>query len=205
MKTYFAHFVGYIVSAATIVSGTGVLPPQYAFVTALAGLVVTAAHHGYTAGNLNAVVAAAANAATAVAKNGVAPLFMVCAILGLSGCATTNAPTTAQAQPVMQAAVLVAVATAEQHGVQAKDINRIAKVALLTDQNDSATLGEIGAAVNYEINQLPLQPADVAAVAIVTAGLASFIKARIGSDPKIAATQTVVADVLREIIVATGG
>jgi hypothetical protein len=69
VKTYGAHMVNYLVGLCVIVSGINpkILPPQYTFIVGAAGLVVNAAHHGYTAGQLSAIAKAAAGAALAAA------------------------------------------------------------------------------------------------------------------------------------------
>lgn len=220
--SYLSHLSGYIVAGATIVSGINpkALPPQYAFLTALAGIVVNAAHHGFTLANAspalkaaldvavkagidsaNTAVTAAAPAAKALAVVLVLPLLMT-----LHGCATVtgwfNSP---QAQPVIVAAVDVAVATAEQKGVSATQINDVAKQALVANQSTSATLATVAAVVNQQIAKLNLPAGDLASVQILEVALAAEIQSRIGTNADLAAARAAVADVLNAVIEATGG
>lgn len=211
-SSYLSHLSGYIVAGATIVSGINpkMLPPQYAFLTALAGVVVNAAHHGYTIANATpvykAMVSAALNAAgTAVVKT--APVVaLLLALPFLHACTTVsgwfNSP---QAQPVIIAAVDVAVATAEQKGVSATQINDVAKQALVANQSTSATLATVAAVVNQQIAKLNLPAGDLAAVQILEVALAAEIQSRIGTNADLAAARAAVADVLNAVIEATGG
>lgn len=214
-SSYLAHLTGYIVAGATIVSGINpkVMPPQYAFLTALAGVIVNAGHHGYTLANasptvrsvLDSAIKAALDAATAAAK--VAPVLAVLMLVPfLHGCASVtgwfNSPS---AQPVIVAAVDVAVATAEQKGVSAVQINDIAKQALVANQSTSATLATVAAVVNQQLAKLNLPADDLAAAQILEIALAAEIQARIGTNADLAAAHAAVADVLNAVIEASGG
>lgn len=216
---YLSHLSCYLVAGATVISGMNpkLLPPQYAFITALAGVIVNAAHHGYTVANaspaLKAALDAAVKAGIDAASNAVsaaAPaakvLAVVLALPLLHGCATVsgwfNSP---QAQPVIIAAVDVAVATAEQKGVSAVQINDIAKQALVANQSTSATLATVAAVVNQQLAKLNLPSADLAAAQILEVALAAEIQTRIGTNADLAAARAAVADVLNAVIEASGG
>lgn len=211
IKSYGAHLAAYVVSAATIVAGLDpkLVPPQYSFVTALAGIVVTAAHHGYTAGQSSDAVKAAVTAATAAltkAAPAVAAALVVLVGFNLSGCAEVqgflNSPA---AVPVEQAVVLVAVGTAESKGVSAAEINKVCKVALAADSGTSATLATVTAAVQAELATLNLPAADQLAAGILEAALSEAIEAKIGQNADVATAQADVATVLGYAIAATGG
>lgn len=215
MKSFFAkyasHLAGYVVAGATIVSGLNpkLLPPQYAFVTALAGLVVHAASHGYTAGQTTSAVSAAVSAATA-ALNKAAPVaaaaLVLCMGFGLSGCATVEGFFASPAStPVIESVVLIAVGTAESKGIAAAEINKVCKVALAADSGTGATLATVAAAVNAELATLNLPAADLAAANILEAALSAAIQAKIGSNADVATAQANVATILAAVIAATGG
>lgn len=213
--SYLAHLSGYLVAGATIISGINpkLLPPQYAFLTALAGVVVNGVHHGYTIANASPVAKAALDAAVkaaldaAMAATKAAPVVaLLLALPFLHACSTVsgwlNSP---QAQPVIIAAVDVAVATAEQKGVSATQINDIAKQALVANQSTSATLATVAAVVNQQLAKLNLPAGDLAAAQILEVALAAEIQSRIGTNANLAAARAAVADVLNAVIEATGG
>jgi hypothetical protein len=212
LAKYASHLAGYVVAGATIVSGLNpkLLPPQYAFVTALAGLVVHAASHGYTAGQgSDAVNAAVSAAAAALAKVPPAAAVALVALLGfggLSGCATVEGFFASPASaPVIESVVLIAVGTAESKGIAAAQINRVCKVALAADSGTGATLATVAAAVNAELATLNLPAADLAAANILEAALSAAIQAKNGSNADVATTEANVATVLSLAINATGG
>lgn len=212
LAKYASHLAGYVVAGATIVSGLNpkLLPPQYAFVTALAGLVVHGASHGYTAGQGSAAVNAAVSAAVAaVAKVPPAAAVAVLALLsvgGLSGCATVEGFFASPASaPAVESVVLIAVGTAESKGITAAEINKVCKVALAADSGTGATLATVAAAVNAELATLNLPAADLAAANILEAALSAAIQAKIGSNADVATTEANVATVLAVAINATGG
>lgn len=211
---YGAHLAGYLVGACTIIAGFNpkLLPPQYAVAVAAAGLVVTAAHNGFKAGTAQAVIAAAGNAALQAAQSSTVvkmlPLLLLAGLGGLSlhGCASTAAKvTTPGAQPYITAAADVAVATAEQNGVSAAQINAIAKQALAADSGAGATLAAVTAVVNAELVKLKLPAGDLAAAQVLEAALEVAIAQQIGSNASVGQYQAAVADVLQAIIAATGG
>jgi hypothetical protein len=209
LSKYASHLAGYVVAGATIVSGLnpGLLPPRYAFLTALAGLVVTGASHGFTAGQVSAAVNAAA---TAVAKAPVAAVLAFLMVLGtsagLTGCATVQGFfASSEAPVVITVSVDVAVAAAEQHGVKASDINAIAKIALTANQSTTATVGTVSAVVNAQVAKLNLPPLDIAAAQALEAVVSATIQAKLAGNPDVATAQADVAQVLQAVIVATGG
>jgi outer membrane PBP1 activator LpoA protein len=128
------------------------------------------------------------------------PLLMMA--FAFSGCATLTAPGN---QVYVQAAVDIAVATAETKGVKSTDINRVAKLALAADAGTSATLSTVAAVINAQIGKLNLPPGDLAGVQILEVALSAAIQAKIGDNPTVATTQAAIADVLNAVIAASGG
>lgn len=215
-STYLSHLVGYVVSAASIVSVVDptLLPPVGKLGVAVAGLVTVAAHHGYTAGAGTTAVQAAVDAATkalaAVAKPAALVLMLtLVAVAGISGsltgCATIAKLSTPSAQPYVVAAVDVAVATAEAKGVPAARINAVCKTALAADSGTAATLATVATVVNAEVAKLNLPPADLAAALILEDALSVAIQAQVGANPDVATAQAIIANVLQAAINATGG
>jgi uncharacterized protein YceK len=212
LKSYTGHLAAYVVSGAAIISGLDpkLIPPQYSFITALAALVVTAAHHGFTAGNAGAVAAAVLQAAqtaasSAIVKAAAPVLVMLMLMTSMSGCSILSQLTTPAAQPYVTAAVDIAVATAEQKGISATQINGIAKTALTADAGTSATLATVSIVVNAQLAKLNLPAGDLVAAQILEDALNVAIQAEVGSNPNIATAQAAIADVLTAAIVATGG
>ena len=216
VSSYGGHLAGYVVSAAGIVAGLNpkLVPPQYAWLTSVAGLVAIAAHNSYKAGQgsaavTSAVQAAADAAAAALAKVPPAAGAIVAALVlgfGMSGCATVEGFfASPQSQPVIVIAVDVAVATAEQKGVPADKINAIAKAALVADSSPNATLGAVAALVNVEIGKLNLPPLDLIAAQTLEMAITQAIDAQIGKNPNVATAQANVATILAAVIAATGG
>lgn len=218
LAKYASHLAAYVVSAATIVSGLDpkLVPPQYAFITAGAGLVVAAAHHGYTAG----VVTNALNAATAaiakVPPAAVLALLMVFGVTtGMSACTTAqNAEvqavvTSPAAQVLVTAAVDAAIATAESKGITAAQINSVAKVALTAAGSTGATVGTVTAVANAKLATLNLPAGDLAAAQLLESLIGAEIQARLAADPtataNVASASTDVSFVLNAVIGATGG
>jgi hypothetical protein len=119
----------------------------------------------------------------------------------ISGCFLTKP----NAQPYVQAAVLIAVGTAEAKGISAVEINAIAKAALAADTGASATLATITNLINSQIGKLGLPPADMSAAEILEAALAAAIEAKINGNTTVAQTQAAIADVLNYAIADTGG
>jgi len=110
-----------------------------------------------------------------------------------------------QAQPIVDAVVLVAVATAEQKGVPAAQINKVAKAALLADTGVAGSLAAISALVDDAIAKSGLPAADLAAAKILEVALSAAITAKIGNNPDLAQAQAAVAVILNSVIVASGG
>lgn len=223
VKSYLGHLGGYAIATATLVSGLDpkLVPPQYSFITALAGLVLIVGHHGYAAGTANGVVTAAANAAlqaalsatnaagaAAVTAVKTAAPVLLCAFLAataLTGCATMQKVFSPNAVPYVTAAVDVAVATAESKGVPAAQINSIAKQALAADTGAGASLAAVTALVNAQVAKLNLPAGDLAAVQILEVALTAAVQQQIGQNPNVAVAQADVAQLLSAVISATGG
>ena len=224
LASWAGHLGGYTVAAATMVSTLDpkLIPPQYSFLTAVAGLIVVASHNSYKAGTLSGAATAAANAAATVLKAAPAAAAVLLAGLlilpGLSGCSTaqlakTNAVvtkvnaavTSQQAQPVILAGAFAAVATAEQHGISAAKVNAIAKAALAADTGTGATLAAVAGVVNAQLAKLNLPPADLMAAQLVESSFAAYIQSKLGANPTLAQSQAATADVLQAIVTASGG
>jgi hypothetical protein len=101
------------------------------------------------------------------------------------------------------AAVDVAVATAEQKGVSAAQINSIARAALAADSGTTATLATLAAVLNNQIAKLNLPAGDLAAAEVLEVALAAAITAKIGTNASVAAAQTQIAVVLQDVIAVT--
>ncbi len=104
---------------------------------------------------------------------------------------------------VIVAAVDVAVATAEQKGVSAAQINSIARAALAADSGTTATLATLAAVLNNQIAKLNLPAGDLAAAEVLEVALAAAITAKIGTNASVAAAQTQIAVVLQDVIAVT--
>lgn len=216
LAKYLGHLTGYVVAGATLVAGINpkLLPPQYAFVVAGAGLVVTAAHHGYTAGQLTGAASAAVNALSKAGTTAAA-LLAFAVMFGMGGCTTAqNAEvqavvTSPAAQVLVTAAVDAAVATAESKGITAAQINSVAKVALTAAGSTGATVGTVTAVANAKLATLNLPAGDLAAAQLLESLIGAEIQARLAADPTAAANvgsaSTDVSFVLNAVIGATGG
>lgn len=223
--SYLSHLAGYVMAAAGIVGTIDpkVFPPQYQFVTALAGLVTVVGSHAYSAGSLNGAATAAANAAASALKTAGAATaaVLLCGLLilpGLSGCSTAQlakanavvtkvntAVTSPAAQPIIQAAALVAVGTAEQHGVSAAQLVSLGNAVLAADSGTTATLSALAGVANAQLAKLNLPPADLAAAPIVEAAINTAISAQVGNNATLAQSQAALADLLRALVTAAGG
>lgn len=211
LGSYLGHLAGYVVAAATIVSGLDpkLVPPQYAFITALAGTVVAAAHHGYSAGVNGATITAVANAATKAITTAV-PALLVALVLGagttLIGCASVqsflSSPT---GQTIVPAGVEVAIATAEQKGVTAAQINSVSKAVLAADTSAATTVVGLTAAVNAQVAKLNLPAGDVAAFQILETAFDAYLVSKYGNNPTVAQVQADVALFVNTAIAMTGG
>lgn len=217
--SYLSHLTGYIVAAATIVSGLNpkAVPPQYAFMTALAGVVVNAAHHGYTIANASPIVKAALEAALKAATDAaskVTPVFLALLLTPLMfGCAqlqtatqkTSAVITSPQAQPFIKASAFAAVTAAEQHGITAAQINAVAKAALAADQGAGASLAAVKAVLDTELAKLKLPAGDLVAIGIVEDEFNVYAQSYVSTDPTLASAQAAAADIFQAVILATGG
>lgn len=208
LKSYLPHLTGYLMGAAAIVSGLDpkLLPPQYAFVVALAGTIVNVGHHGYTAGTASAALQAAVSAASNVVAKAVTPAMLCAFLVGVSltsGCTTMQKVFSPAAAPYVTAAVDTAIAIAEAKGVQAIQINRIAKAALAADSGAGASLATVTALVNAQMAKLNLPPTDLAAAQILELALTTAVQQQIGQNPSVAIAQADVAQVLNAVIAAT--
>lgn len=125
----------------------------------------------------------------------------------LPGCATVAkinaALTSPAAQPYIEAAMDVAVATAESKGVTAAQINSIATAALAADKSTAATLATVSGVVNSGLAKLNLPAGDMAAVAILEIAIDAAIDQKVGANPTVAQTQAAAATVLQALIAAT--
>lgn len=133
-------------------------------------------------------------------------LMTACAVMALCACASIQSFFgSPQSQPVIDAVVLVAVATAEQKGVPAAQINKVAKAALAADTGVSGTLAAVSTLVDQAISNSGLPAADLAAAKILEVALAAAITAKVGDNANLAAAQADVAVVLNSVIAASGG
>lgn len=205
---YLAHLSGYIVAGATIVSGLDpkLLPPQYTFMIALAGTVVSAAHHGYTAGTGNAILTAAANAATTALSTvpKLTPVLVACvlAVSTLSGCAT--APTQTEQAGVTVAVSIATGAAISSSGNSAVQAQRAASFKAIAVEvkavNDAgtATLTTLAADLAPLIAKLP--PADQLAAHTLVAALTPFLQAETSGNVKLQNAQATVDVILQAVI-----
>lgn len=131
-------------------------------------------------------------------------LALPLAAIFLSACASVSgffgSPT---GETVIVASVDVAVATAEQKGVSAAEINKIAHAALAADTGTTATLAAVSTLLNNQIAKLNLPAGDQAAAAILEVALAAAITAKIGNNATVASTQAAIAVVLQDVIAVT--
>ena len=133
-------------------------------------------------------------------------IMTTCALMALCACASIQSFLgSPAAQPVIDATVLVAVATAEAKGVPAAQINKVAKAALAADTGVSGTLAAVSALVDQAISNSGLPAADLAAAKILEVALAAAITAKIGDNAELATVQADVAVVLNSVIAASGG
>lgn len=139
-------------------------------------------------------------------KHELKALAAVVIISALVGCASVTSffgsPT---GVAVVDASVLVAVATAEQKGVPAAQINKVAKAALAADSGVSGTLAAVSGLVDDAIAKSGLPAADLAAAKILEVAIAAAISAKVGNNADLAAAQADVAVVLNAVIAASGG
>lgn len=133
-------------------------------------------------------------------------LAAVVVISALVGCASiTSFFSSPSGVAVVDASVLVAVATAEQKGVPAAQINKVAKAALAADTGVAGSLAAISGLVDDAISKSGLPVADLAAAKILEVAIAAAITAKVGDNANLAAAQADVAVVLNAVIAASGG
>jgi hypothetical protein len=128
------------------------------------------------------------------------------ALAMFAGCATVEKIVTPAAQPFIQAAVDVAVATAVQKGVPALEIKSIAAQVLAVDTGTQVALTAVETIINAKLVSLNLAPADLAAAEILTATLEGVLQLQLSGTAATAVTaqtQVAVADLMNDIIVAT--
>lgn len=215
MQLSFPHVIGYLTGGLTFISSlnpalvaalVGPAAAPYAVpIIAGAGAALVFLH------DIGVIPSKAPAAITNVAK--LLPILLAVGIAtalsgSLSACATLGQVDSAisgpAAQPYIQAGALAAVATAEAKGISAAQINSIAKQALAADSGATATLAELAALVNAQLEKLALPAADIQAAVIVEGALDAAINAQVGQNPTAAATQAAAADVLQAIVTATG-
>lgn len=209
VKSYLGHLSGYVVAGAVIVSSLDpkLLPPQYSFFTALAGAIVTASHHSYTAGAANAAVTAAANAAQK-ALTTAAPVLLCAflAVASLTACKTLPTPTE-------QAGITVAVdiatgaaiqngATPAQYTARAAEFKAIAVMVKTVNDAGTATLATLAADLAPQIAKLP--PADQLAAHALVAALTPYLQRQAAANPSLANTQATLDVILQAVIDSCG-
>jgi hypothetical protein len=131
-------------------------------------------------------------------------------LFSLSGCATLAKIVTPAAQPFLQVAVDVAVATAVGNDasvqkVRAARIKAIAVEVLTLDTGTQVALSAIEAAVNAKIATLNLPPIDLAAAQLLTSTLTAVIQAKLDATPAgavTATTQVAISDICNDVISA---
>lgn len=217
LGSYLGHLAGYVLAGADIVSkvNPSLVPPQYGILISIAGLVTVAAHHGYAAGTsgVQAAVDAATKALASAPAKVAAMLLLAVAVPFMGGCVNLQsftqkasaAVTSPQAQPYIKAGALVAVTTAESHGITAAQINAVAKKALAADSGAGASLAAVQAVLDSELVKLNLPAGDALAISIVEAEFNAYVQAQIGTDPTLASAQAAAADIFQAVIAATGG
>jgi hypothetical protein len=133
-------------------------------------------------------------------------IVMTLVCLTMMACSTLSKLTTPAAQPFVQAAVDVAVATAIQKGIPAAQIKSIAQQVLAADSGTTVALGAVQALVLQKIAALKLPPADAVAAQLLVATLNGIIQVQLSgaTAQKITAeTQVAIADLFNDVIVAT--
>ena len=207
LKSYGAHLAAYLVSAASIVSTLDpkLLPPQYAGIVGIAGLVATAAHNGHALGaaGIQAAVAAATQALKTAAPVLVLALFVG---VGLTGCKT--APTVQESAGIT-IAVDIATGAAIQNGVQpadykarAAEFKAIAVEVKAVNDAGTATLATLAADIEPLIAKLP--PADQLAAHALVAALTPYLNAELQGDNGLKNVQTTLDTVLQAVIDSCG-
>lgn len=174
------------------------IPAPYGIVVgAVIGIVGTAVHQVYQAVSPSTVLP------PPVAKMLLAGV-MIPMLLAMSACASTSAFFgSPNGQATIIAVVDIAVATAEQKGVSAAEINSLAKVALEADSSTTATLSTVNSIINAKLTSLPAL--DQNAVQILEVALDAAIAAKVQGNANLASAQAATAQILQAVIAATGG
>lgn len=203
VKSYGAHLAAYLVSAATIVSGLdpALLPPQYASIIGIAGLVAAAAHNGHTVGA--AGIQAAVAAATQALKTTAPALVLALLVAGsMTGCKTLPTPTE---QAGITVAVEVATGAAIQSGepqvawqARAAKFKAIAVELKQVDDAGTATLATLSAALAPQIATLP--PADQLAAHALVAALQPYLDKQAAENPSLGTTRELLDVILQAVI-----
>ena len=165
---------------------------------------------GAALSHLTHVKAAAATSTTKISAHWMATVIAIVLAVGvlsvLSACAAVSSffgsPT---GNAVVTAAVDVAVATAEQKGVTAAQINGVAKIALAADTGATATASAISGVLNTQLAKLNLPAGDMAAVQVLEIAFSAALVAKIGSNTTVAAAQADIATLLNQVVADTGG
>jgi hypothetical protein len=215
LGSYLGHLGGYLVAAASIVSGLDpkLVPPQYSFLTAVAGAVVIASHHSYQAG-ANSIITAGANAVASAIAQTPAKLMIsamllgvvASASLGLTACAT--APTASERGIVVAVDVATGLALSEGGKVsdlavlkaRAVEYKAIAMKVKAVNDAGTATLATLAAALQPEIAKLP--PADQLAAQALIAALTPYLQSQIPGNADVQNIQTTVDLILSNVILA---
>jgi hypothetical protein len=203
-KTWIIHGASFALSILALVAS----PPAavVALLGAHAALIIGGAGILYTAISgflhLNTSATPGASGGSSTTGKTAAIVLALLTLPMLHGCATLTSP---GAQPYLLAAVDVAVATAESKGIPATQINSIAKAAVAADTGTTATLAAISTLINGRLTKLNLPPGDLAAAGILEVALSAAISGALANNPNVAQAQTAIADVLNDVIQASGG
>lgn len=208
---YAAHAAGYVLAAATIVSGLDpkLFPPQYAFVTALATGLVTAVSHGYqlaqpaTVKPVDAATTALTSAGTTVVvKALLLGLLFVGVGSGLVACKT--APTATE-QAGISVAVDIATGAAIQNGgtsdvwkARAVKFKAIAVSVKQVNDAGTATLATLAADLAPQLALLP--PADQLAAHALVAAIQPYLDQEVAANPNLATTRATLDTILQAVI-----
>lgn len=128
--------------------------------------------------------------------------LLILPLLALTGCAalgTVNHYLTSQKNPVVQAGVTLAVATAIGNGsdqkAKAAVIKKVASQVLLDSQAPTATIALLEGAINTEIAKLAPNPGELAAFMILSSTLESFLNGYIQTNPTGAIAYSTMVDI----------
>lgn len=212
--SYLGHLGGYLVATATIVSGLDpkLVPPQYSFITALAGAVVIASHHSYQAGANSILTAALTSASTAIAQTPaklvMAALMLACVLgVGSQLTACASAPTVNQQSGIIVSVDIASGLAIQQHDsdpakwtARAKEYKAIAVELKTLNDAGGATLATLAADLAPLVAKLP--PADQLAASALEAALIPYLQAQIPGNANVQNAQTTVDVVLTSLISA---